>query len=158
MDWLLLTPAPTVTTPNSRDPISGIHTRLARVLVVDDDARAAQSLCRALSDEFVAQATSSPDDALASLLLETTWYDVILCDVMTPGTTGIDLHRRLHDVRPTQAVRVVFMTGGVSDPRLRAALDGLPNLVLDKPVDVADLRELIRRRVLGSPSSLRKEA
>lgn len=139
-----------MTTPDSRHPISGIRIRPACVLVVDDDARIAESLCELLSDEFVVRATSNPEDALASVLLGA-WYDVILSDVMMPGMTGIDLYQRLHAVRPAQAARIVFMTGGVGDDRLRAALDGLPNLLLDKPVDVADLRELVRRRALVDP-------
>ena len=150
-----------MTTPDAR-PISGIRTRLACVLVVDDDARIAQSLFRLLSDEFLVRATSNPREALASLLSGAS-YDVILCDVMMPGLTGLDLYERLKGghrnvgvclqayLRRTQAARMVFMTGGVGDDHVRAVLDGLPNLLLDKPLDVADLRELVRRRALVDP-------
>jgi CheY-like chemotaxis protein len=139
-----------VTTADSCRLISGIHPRLARVLVVVDDPRVARSLGELLADEFVVQTTTRPEDALASLL-RGVWYDVILSDVMMPGMTGIDLYERLREVHPTRAARMVFMTGGVDDDRVRAVLDGLPNLVLDKPVDVADLRELVRRRTFVEP-------
>lgn len=139
-----------MTTPDSSRSISGVRTRPARVLIVDDEPGIAQALCELLSDEFAVRATSSPGEAFASVLLGA-WYDVILCDVMMPEMTGIDFRERLHAVDPLLAARIVFMTGGVGDEHLQAALDSLPNLVLEKPVDVEDLRELIRRRLQVDP-------
>ena len=136
-----------VTPPDSTRLISGIRIRPARVLLVDDEPGIAQPLAELLSSEFIVCATTRPREALASVLTGA-WYDVILCDVMMPEVTGVDLHGHVHAVNPMLASRFVFMTGGVGNPRLRAALDALPNLVLPKPVDVEDLRELIRRRVL----------
>jgi CheY-like chemotaxis protein len=144
-----------MTTPDSHQPISGIRIRPARVLVVDDEPRIAEPLRELLSDEFVVRSTSSPREAFASVL-RGAWYDVILCDVMMPEMTGIDLHERLQVVHPQLAARMVFMTGGVGDDHVQAVLDSLPHLVLHKPLDVADLREFIRRRVLVDPPRQRR--
>jgi hypothetical protein len=46
-----------------------------------------------------------------------------------------------------QAARIVFITGGLLLPQVRALLDSVPNTCLEKPLDLEGLRELIRRRV-----------
>ncbi len=48
------------------------------------------------------------------------------------------------------AKRIIFMTGGVQDPRIAAFLEGVPNLLLEKPFDPEALRALVQRR-LGVP-------
>jgi CheY-like chemotaxis protein len=123
--------------------------------VVDDEPGVARPLGELLSDEFIVRSTSSPKEAFASVLTGA-WYDVILSDVTMPEMTGVDLHGRVYAVSPVLASRFVFMTAGVDSARLQAALDALPNLVLDKPVDIEDLRELIRRRVLVHPPQQRQ--
>ncbi|HEY8091121.1 MAG TPA: response regulator [Polyangiaceae bacterium] len=146
-----------MTTPDACRPISGIRRRPACVLIIDDDPRIAHPLGELLSDEFAVRATSSPREAFASILLGA-WYDVILCDVMMPEMTGIDFHEDLQALHPLLAARIVFMTGGVGDEHLQDVLDSMPNLVLEKPVDVEDLRELIRRRLQVDPPRRRHSA
>ncbi len=138
-------PSP-VTNFNAPRTISGVRARPASILIVDDDVHITQALGELLSDEFAVRTTSSPLEAL-QWLVSGVWYDVILSDVMMPGMTGVELHAQIDAVRPELSARMVFMTGGVADQRTRDRLDALPNLVLEKPVDVGDLRELIRRRV-----------
>jgi CheY-like chemotaxis protein len=117
--------------------------------VIDGVAGDASSLRLALSDEFEVTATTQPSEALARIV-SGDWFDVILCEVMMPTMNGIELHDRVHARRPDQAVRIVFVTGGVPWDYLRRLLDSLPNVVLEKPLDIAGVRELIRRRVRGS--------
>jgi DNA-binding NtrC family response regulator len=119
--------------------------RAARVLVIDDEIRIASALRKLLSDEFETAATTRPDEALEWLTSDG-WYDVILCDVMMPTMNGIELRNRVHAVRPDLAARIIFVTGGIVVAHLRDLLDKTPNMVLEKPIDFAALRELIRRR------------
>jgi CheY-like chemotaxis protein len=132
---------------------SGTRARVARVLIVDDDSTVAEMLRRFLSDEFDVTATTRPSEA-ARWLTSGNWYDIVLCDVVMPEMTGVELHERVHQVRPDLAARIVFVTGGITRADLRAALDGLPNLVLQKPFDLASLRELVHRRVRSEPGAL----
>ncbi len=67
-------------------------------------------------------------------------FDVILCDVMMPEMTGMDLHEALRVKHPAYAERMVFMSGGVFTQRARLFLDNATNRVIDKPFDVATLR------------------
>jgi CheY-like chemotaxis protein len=76
-------------------------------------------------------------------------YDVVLCDLMMPAMDGIELHRRLSEVLPDEAGRIVFITGGATTARVEAFLNRVPNLFLEKPVEVGGLRALIERRIRG---------
>jgi CheY-like chemotaxis protein len=125
---------------------SGTLPRRARVLVVDDESLVAESLRLVLSDEFVVSATTQPESALAGIASGES-FDVILCDVMMPAMSGVELRNRIEDIAPDQAARVVFVTGGIVMPEVRALLESVPNAWLEKPIDLEGLRELIRRRV-----------
>jgi CheY-like chemotaxis protein len=122
---------------------------MARVLLVDDEALVVDSLRRVLSAEFDVCSTTRAEQALAWILGGES-FDVILCDVMMPGLNGVELRRRIEEFSPEQAVRIVFVTGGLLLPHVRSMLDDVPNTVLEKPIDVEGLRELIRRRVRTS--------
>jgi hypothetical protein len=60
--------------------------------------------------------------------------------------SGPEFRDRVDAVAPHVAARIVFMTGGISWEPVRMRLVGTSNLVLEKPFDMAALRELIRRR------------
>lgn len=47
-------------------------------------------------------------------------FDVILCDLMMPDTTGMDLHHELVRIAPDQVDRMVFMTGGAFTAKARS--------------------------------------
>jgi CheY-like chemotaxis protein len=120
--------------------------RRARVLVVDDEPLVAESLRLVLSDEFAVWATTYPEQALTRIASGES-FDVILCDVMMPIMSGVELRNRIDAIAPDQAARIVFVTGGIVRPDVRALLEGVPNAWLEKPIDLEGLRELIRRRM-----------
>jgi CheY-like chemotaxis protein len=120
--------------------------RVARVLVIDDEAMVAKSLQLVLANEFDVTRTTDPEQALEWLSSGQS-YDVILCDVMMPRINGVELRNRVEHFSPNQAARIVFITGGLLLPHVRVLLDSVPNTCLEKPLDLDGLRELIRRRV-----------
>jgi CheY-like chemotaxis protein len=128
---------------------SGFRRRLGRVLVIDDEHLIGQSLRRVLSTENEVVTVTDAIEALARLHAAER-YDVVLCDLMMPIMDGIELHRRLSITYPEEAERMVFMTGGAMTARVDAFFRRVPNLLLDKPIDLDGLRALIERRV-GSP-------
>jgi CheY-like chemotaxis protein len=69
-------------------------------------------------------------------------YDVILCDLMMPEVSGIDLYRLLE---PAHRERVVFMTGGAFTPQARAFLAANDRPRLEKPFPEHELRDAIER-------------
>ena len=88
-------------------------------------------------------AVTTGDQALR-LLLDGSSFDVVVCDVLMPGTSGIDVYRQLQKARPDVAERIIFMTGASSMPRVAEFFRSIGNHRVDKPVDVPRLRQLIR--------------
>jgi DNA-binding NtrC family response regulator len=119
---------------------------IPRVLVIDDELLVVQSLRLVLSSEFQVEGTTHAEQGLEWITSGKS-YDVILCDIMMPGLNGVALRDKVHAVSPDQAARIVFITGGLVVPEVRAMLDHVTNTVLEKPIDLDGLRELIRRRV-----------
>ncbi|RKH06401.1 response regulator, partial [Corallococcus sp. CA053C] len=116
----------------------------ARILVVDDEPNVTVALQRSLATEHEV-ATANSAQAALRLVNEGGRFDLILCDVMMPGMTGMDLYFELGRSVPEQAGRMVFMTGGAFTPRTVSFLRDVPNLKLSKPLDLTQLRELVGR-------------
>ena len=106
--------------------------RSKRVLVVDDEPAIVRLLSEALEATATSSARRSPGRAL-DLSWPTPAFDAIVCDVMMPGMTGIDLHERVARERPELAARFVFITGGTYTARARDHLERVPNPRLEKP-------------------------
>ncbi|MGH7437231.1 MAG: response regulator, partial [Polyangiaceae bacterium] len=106
------------------------------------------AIVRLLSEalEPIAQVTcETTSRAALDLLLSEAHFDVVLCDVMMPGLTGIDLHERVARDRPELASKFVFMSGGTYTARARDHLERVSNPRLDKPFRVAQLIEVVER-------------
>ena len=91
------------------------------VLVVDDERAIRGALERLLGKEYDVRTVPGGAEALA--LLAETEVDAILCDLSMPEMTGMELYDRIKTQYPTQASRLVFMTGSSHDPRVRDFLD-----------------------------------
>ena len=116
----------------------------ARILVVDDEPYVTRALQRSLSPDHEV-ATVNGARAALKLMDQGNRFDLILCDVMMPGMTGMDLYAELNRAAPDQAQRVVFMTGGAFTPRALSFLQEVANPKLSKPLDLRQLRALVSR-------------
>ena len=114
-------------------PIRRVASRRGRVLIVDDEVVFANSLRRMLSREHDVTVANSGRAAL-ELLRAGERFDVILCDLMMPEITGMDVHAQLLQLSPEQADRMIFMTGGAFTPAAQ-------------PVPRSDLESLLRQAV-----------
>ena len=115
--------------------------QLPRVLIVDDHPEMARSLARLLGGDAQAITAASGADALARIT-ESGRFDLVFCDVMMPGMTGLELFERVRAIDPATAAAFVFTTGGVS-PEYQAMLDATGAPCLLKPCDFDHLRGLI---------------
>ncbi len=134
---------PPSTAPATANPQRG------HVLVIDDDALFASSLRRLLASEHQVTVVHSGRDALARLRAGER-FDAILCDLMMPEMTGAELHAELVTLESAAADLVIFITGGAFSPASQKFLEGISNLVFEKPCDLAELRAAVRRRVATS--------
>ncbi len=133
--------------PTLRLAVPATLVKRASVLVVDDETQVTAALQRALGGEHDVSTAHNGPDALR-MLEEGRRFDVILCDVMMPGMTGMDLYTELSRTAPDMAGRVVFMTGGAFTPRAVSFLKEVPNRKLDKPLNLEELRMLVSQRVV----------
>ncbi len=137
-----LPPAPELAEPAAEAPASVRPAGKARVLVIDDDEMVGRAVRRMIAGDHEVELSTSGKDALARIERGDR-FDVILCDLMMPEMTGMDLYERVQASHPRIGETMVFITGGAFTERSRAfAQTGVP--VLDKPFDPRKLRQTIR--------------
>ena len=122
--------------------------RRGRILLVDDERAIRAAMARMLRAHDVVQAASGLE-AKAALEADPR-FDLILCDVMMPGLSGVELHEWLARERPELARCFVFMTGGAFTSRAKGYLAGAQNRQLAKPFDGAVLMDLVKEFVSAS--------
>ncbi len=141
-----VTGAPGLDRRTPSDPTPAVPMKRGRILIIDDEAALAAVLGAALSAEHDAVLARSGREALAILAVDDR-FDVILCDLMMPDMTGMDVFERLRDEKPALTSKVVFVTGGAFTPRARDFLHAVGNETIEKPFDMPSLRQLLRARV-----------
>jgi PAS domain S-box-containing protein len=117
-----------------------------RVLVVDDEETIRKSMERMLGQDHDLVMVASGEQAQA-LLEQDPAFDVVLCDLMMSGMSGMALHAWLVGRDPWLAKQVVFVTGGAFTPRASEYLASVGNVTLDKPVNTNHLRRVVSKLV-----------
>jgi CheY-like chemotaxis protein len=123
-------------------PMASTPTRRGRVLVIDDEDSLVQAIRRYLSQEHEVDGVTSARTAI-EMLTRGMRYDAIVCDLMMPQITGMDVHAAVVKLDPALAERMVFVTGGAFTESAREFLDNIPNQRIEKPFDLKTLRNLI---------------
>jgi CheY-like chemotaxis protein len=117
--------------------------RRGHVLVIDDEPLIGNVIRRILHDHEVT-VVQRGKDALARIALGGR-FDLILCDLMMPEMTGMELHAEIARAYPALTDRMIFLTGGVFSPTAKSFLDRVPNERLEKPFDPDNLKTLVQR-------------
>jgi CheY-like chemotaxis protein len=112
-----------------------------RVLVVDDEPAVGASVAGLLTGHVVSVETSGK--AALARLRGGEKFDRILCDLMMPEVSGMDLYDQLAAIDAALAARVVFVTGGAFTERARKFLATVGNQRLEKPFDLDQLMTVI---------------
>ena len=116
-----------------------------RILAIDDEESVLAYLHRALAHHSLT--TEANPHAALEHILEGSDEDIILCDLMMPEMTGMDLYREVLRRRPEFAKRMLFMTAGVLVEEGRDFLNSLPGRWVEKPLRMTDLEALINTRI-----------
>jgi signal transduction histidine kinase/ActR/RegA family two-component response regulator len=132
-------------TAETQPVIHQLEMRPGRVLVVDDEPGIGAAIRRMLFEHHEVQMTTSTAEAKRLLEYDRA-FDLILCDLLMPESSGIDLYEWLRESYPRLAEQVVFMTGGAFTPQALAFVREAPNPVLEKPIELETLQSLIRER------------
>lgn len=117
---------------------------MARILIVDDEPFVRNALCRALKGYELVTAANG-QEALAHLAGGP--FDLILCDLMMPGVSGMDIYQHLCERHPGREQLLVFLTGGVFTDEAHAFVSGIANPVVQKPFNFQQLRSLVKSKV-----------
>lgn len=116
-----------------------------RVIIVDDEPIMCDLTAALLGEQYEAATFTDSRAALASMLSGS--FDVVLCDLMMPGLSGMDLFERLESERPDLAQRVVFMTGGAFTERARTFLAKTRRPQVRKPFRRDELTDVIESQL-----------
>jgi CheY-like chemotaxis protein len=112
------------------------------VLVVEDERNMRTVLDTLLSERFEVTAVATGQEAQTVLAADDGW-DIILCDLLMPVVSGMDLHDWLRARDPRVADRMVFMTGGAYTDRAIGLLDASPGRWIEKPFEFDALAALL---------------
>ncbi len=126
-----------------------------RVLVVDDEPRVGDVVRSALAPRYEVDATDDPVWALERILGPEPSYDLVLCDLLMPSLSGMDLYATVERARPEFIDRIVFITAGGSTPASQAFVESQTDRVLFKPLVIGELRRFVTRHI-GKRSKARR--
>jgi CheY-like chemotaxis protein len=110
---------------------------------VDDDVMLGAIIERVLIRDYDVTLVANGKDAL-ELVLAGGRFNAIVCDLMMPQMTGMELFGELARTRPNLCARMGFITGGAFTVEARTFLDQVPNRCLNKPFAPETLRALVR--------------
>lgn len=125
-------------------PATASSSETARILIIDDEPEVARAMGRALRDHAV---TLVHDGAAGLDQMRSQRFDLVICDLMMPQMTGMEVFQRVSSDIPSQLSRLVFMTGGAFSDAGHMFLTELTNEYLEKPFDQARLRSFVERQL-----------
>jgi len=117
---------------------------MARILVVDDEARIVHLVSEALSGEGY-EVDSASDGERAVELVRRHPYELVILDLMLPEVDGISALRRIMATRESQQVLVLSALGTV-EFKVNALEIGAADY-LPKPFDLDELIARVRARI-----------
>lgn len=106
-----------------------------RILVVDDEPLLLDLLTHLLvrDGHQVVQAERGIE-ALRKLKDQT--FDAIFLDVKFPDIDGTEVYRRIQELSPDLAERIIFATGDIANHRTISFIEATGNLYLEKPFPI----------------------
>jgi len=147
-----ITSLPDTIGPANGATLSAMRQNEARILLVDDDEATLEALTEAiglrLGHATVHRATSS----LAAIQqVRADSYDLVVSDILMPGTDGLGFLKEVQEIRPD--LPVILVTG--HPEREEAALYGGAYAFLEKPLNITRLISVMRAALDRRPSKRR---
>lgn len=134
---------PTQIPPPARISLAPRGERL-KVLVIDDEPMIRSFVSKLLDSHYDVTSADGVRAAL-SRLNQGSDYQVILCDLMMPGESGMDFFAVVRRLYPDMIERVAFITGGAVTPDTSKFLETAARPVLNKPFDLEALLAFMER-------------
>lgn len=120
-----------------------------RVLVAEDEPLVLDLFSRLLEQDGATVTLARDGEEAWSKILETD-FDLIVADLRMPNLDGRALYERVVEERPSMVRRFVFATGDLVRQESLKFLEGLPNRILAKPLDVDNVRLVLVQAVAAT--------
>ncbi|MBO4825876.1 MAG: response regulator [Prevotella sp.] len=121
-------------------PANEIRKEKPTVLLADDNADLLNFLVTSLANDYKTLAASSGEEALRLLNDEENIIDVVVSDIMMPGTDGLELTRRIKQDVNLSHIPVILLTAkALEEDQLRGLQMGA-NDYITKPFNIEILR------------------
>lgn len=115
--------------------------RVKKLLVIDDDLIDAHFVMRAFSDvSGDLEIIHVLDADVAALRLSREHFDYVLLDINMPGTTGVELLRRIRTNEKTATLPVIMLTSSMKQADVHASYAHGANAYAIKPSSVSGYR------------------
>jgi DNA-binding response OmpR family regulator len=116
--------------------------RRPRILVVDDEPPLRELVVVTLGDAFICEEVGDGDRALERL--DEAEYDLVMLDLMMPGTSGMDVLRKMRENDGLAEVPVIVMSAWQSPQDVASALEAGADRFLAKPFRIDELGSMVR--------------
>ena len=117
-------------------PAARPASRGGHVVLIDDDTLVAKALALQLREAGYRVTTFADGESGMQALLGADDVDLVFCDLMMTGMTGIELAERLTAAAPDLARKLVLMTGGAFSPAARDFVARHRERTVEKPFDI----------------------
>jgi signal transduction histidine kinase/ActR/RegA family two-component response regulator len=122
------------------------------VLVIDDEPMIADFLKSGLKRSWAVACAGNAADALHMVSRQP--FEAVICDLMMPGMSGMELADVLARQHPALRRRTVFLTGGAVTESAEEFLERPDVVYMTKPVRLKDLDAMLRSLMeQGAPPS-----
>ncbi|HEY6036604.1 MAG TPA: response regulator, partial [Kofleriaceae bacterium] len=136
--------AGTETAPVAAPPAEVSSVGACDVLIIDDEVSVARAIARGLRAHRVTIVERGREGL--ALLAEGRRFDLILCDLMMPELSGMDVHDEIARSYPDELTHLAFMSGGAFTERAKEFCARITLPMLDKPIDLKEIRALLHQR------------
>lgn len=117
-----------------------------RILIVDDNeqhVRFVEELLKTFSDDI--DVDKAYDGFEAGHKVDVFKPSIVLLDLIMPNINGIEVCRYLKQNKSTKDIRIIATTGFTSDINVANFMNAGAEVVLSKPLDHDELRDLVLR-------------
>ena len=146
-------------TEEAEEPAPAFDNQLHIILVVEDDPDMRGYLAKELAQDYNVLTAANGDDAL--VLIESQRIDLVVSDIMMPGTDGIALCNRIKSTTEFSHIPVILLTAAVGMETRIDTLEAGADGYIEKPfaiellqANIANLfknREIANRQFTQSP-------
>jgi CheY-like chemotaxis protein len=129
--------------PQAAGPLFELVDSPGRILLVDDEPIVVRMLSAALGRFWDVTTAASAREGLD--LIDRHVFDAVVCDLMMPGMSGIEMADAVAQGHPRLRERMLFLTGGAVGSAAEAFLARPDVRHLTKPVKLPELNAALRQ-------------